>query len=47
MHANVVTVGTLRAGNNKKAFQLLIALFAQLGALVSLAVNLYVVLLYA
>lgn len=34
---NVTTIVTLRSGNDKKATRLLVALFAQLGALLSLA----------
>lgn len=46
-YLNALTVRTMRSGNNKKALLLLIAMFAQLGALVALAVSLYVVLLNA
>lgn len=46
-NTNVLTVLTMRAGNNRKALLLLIAMFVQLGALVALATTLYVVLLYA
>lgn len=44
---NARTVSTLRSGNNKKATLLLLALFAQLAALISLAATIFVVLLHA
>lgn len=46
-YTNVLTVRTMRSGNNKKAVLLVAAMFAQLGALVALATTLYVVLLNA
>ena len=39
--ANVNTTVTMRRGNNKKAVLLLVALFAQLGALLSLSVAVF------
>ena len=38
---NVMTIATLRRGNDKKATLLFVALFAQLGALLSLAVTVF------
>jgi hypothetical protein len=38
---NVTTIVTLRSGNHKKATRLLVALFAQLGALLSLAATVF------